>query len=350
MKENQIKLSQKPIIEHKLKEAGELVTKRIKELNLDKLVATPETVKSLKQLRSELNGELNNYEEQRKFIKNEIADPYKAFEEVYKVEISEKYKSAVEVLKEKIEVVENDIRKEKRENIKRYFDELCMACDVSFVTFEQLGLEINLSTSLKKYKEQTKAFIDKVVGEVELIGDMEHPIEMMAAYKQTLDAARAINAVRAKYKDIEEEKERIRIKENNRRLDLLKRLSFTYDEDLNTYVYSDSIYMSSIEVNDLTPKEFDERIIVLRDAIRIELEAPPLVEEVQISSENGNEGVNEEKKEEAIQTPPEPLKAPIEEKKEEIVKAQFEVTGTYPQLKKLSEYMKSNGINYKSLT
>ena len=129
MEENNevIKLVAKPKIAHKLNELGASVTQRIKDLNLENLVATEETVKSLKELRADLNKELESFEEQRKFVKNGILNPYNEFEALYKIEISEKYAGAINILKDKIAQVENKIKQEKRENIKRYFDELCIS-------------------------------------------------------------------------------------------------------------------------------------------------------------------------------------------------------------------------------
>src|SRR5690606_32514635 len=142
-----------PVIQHKLVEVGANVTKRIEELNLSNLIATDETIKSLKDLRAELNKEFTDFEGQRKALKQAVADPYVEFESVYNVEISAKYKQAVELLKDKISVFENNVKAEKKASIELYFKELCDASKIDFLKFSDTGLEINLSTSEKQYKE-----------------------------------------------------------------------------------------------------------------------------------------------------------------------------------------------------
>ncbi|MFW5753510.1 MAG: DUF1351 domain-containing protein, partial [Marinilabiliaceae bacterium] len=100
--QNGIVLKQAPVIQHKLEEAGKQVTERIDSLNIDSLVATEETLKSLKDMRAQLNKELKEFEEQRKFVKQGVNKPYLEFESVYKEQISDKYTGAVDKLKEKI--------------------------------------------------------------------------------------------------------------------------------------------------------------------------------------------------------------------------------------------------------
>ncbi len=94
---------QVPKIVHRLQAVGARVTERLKELGVDTLVATEDTVKSLKDLRAELNKELTEFESQRKWVKEGVLNPYNEFETIYKAEISEKYKGAIDTLKTKIE-------------------------------------------------------------------------------------------------------------------------------------------------------------------------------------------------------------------------------------------------------
>ena len=59
--EKEIQLVQVPKIVHRLQEAGARVTERLKELGVESLVATEDTVKVLKELRAELNKELADF-------------------------------------------------------------------------------------------------------------------------------------------------------------------------------------------------------------------------------------------------------------------------------------------------
>ena len=118
-----IELVQNPVIKQNLKEVGKSVTERLEKLNINGQVATVDTIKVLKDLRAQLNKELAEFENQRKFVKEGVMSPYNEFEDLYKTEISEKYKDAVNALKYKIAFVEDKIKAEKRDNVKEYFNE-----------------------------------------------------------------------------------------------------------------------------------------------------------------------------------------------------------------------------------
>ena len=62
---NQITLTQSPIIKHDLLSIGANVTKRIDELNVENLVVTVDTIKSMKSLRAELNKEAKEFGDMR---------------------------------------------------------------------------------------------------------------------------------------------------------------------------------------------------------------------------------------------------------------------------------------------
>ena len=182
-----IELVQNPIIKQNLVETGKSVTKRLKDLNIDNQVATIDTVRSLKDLRIDLNKELADFEAQRKFIKESVLSPYNEFEALYKTEISEKYKSAIDTLKDKIAIVEDKI-KEKQEKQISWHTSMNFACPkrkIEFLTFENVGLEINLSTTEKKYREQCDEYVQRVVDDLALIETQEFAkLKSLVEYKE----------------------------------------------------------------------------------------------------------------------------------------------------------------------
>lgn len=195
-KQTAIELVQLPIIREHLAVVGAEVSERINALDIKNIIANEESVKRLKNIRAELNKELDVYEAQRKTIKESIFAPYNEFERIYKTEISEKYKEAGETLKTKIASVEDAMKSEKRDNIKQYFAELCASENIDFVGFDAVGLEINLSTSEKQYREKCNEFISKINDELVLIDTQDFKAEILVEYKKTLNAARAISDVR----------------------------------------------------------------------------------------------------------------------------------------------------------
>src|SRR5690606_13133008 len=141
------------------------------------------------------NKELTDLENQRKFIKESINNPYLEFENVYKTEISEKYKSAIDTLKDKIDFVETKVKSEKKQSVEAYFNELCIAESIDFIKFDKIGIDINLSTTEKKYKEQVYDYIYKVVDDLKLIKSTDFEAEILTEYKLTLNVSNAITTV-----------------------------------------------------------------------------------------------------------------------------------------------------------
>lgn len=201
-----IAVKQLPIIVEQLHEVKAEVTAKVEQAL--SLVCTEDTVKDVKKVRSELNKELKDYEERRKAVKKAIMTPYEQFEAVYKDCISDTYKKADTELKGKIDSVENELKEQKKAEVKGYFDEYLTATGIDFVTFENANINVTLSASMKSLKEQAKAFVDKIVDDLNLIDTQEHKDEILYEYKQSLNVSNAITTVANRYKAIEEAKAR----------------------------------------------------------------------------------------------------------------------------------------------
>ena len=214
MNENLITLKQAPIIVYEqIKAVGQQIEAKIAELNLDNQLVTDETLKSAKNTRTMLRKELAVFEEQRKFIKEQVNTPYEAFEKAYKEHIKVHYDKADNTLKYKIDEVQNRLLNDKQGRIKDYFTELCQSQGIDFLIFERLPLNITLSDSDKKFKEQVANFVGEVSKSLQLIESLNEPdefkAEMLTEYKQTLDVMIAIN--NAKYRKQQREAELQRI-------------------------------------------------------------------------------------------------------------------------------------------
>ncbi len=213
-------IKQLPIIEQQLKTVSEEIDKKIE--NVDDLVCTEETVKTVKEIRAELNKEFKEFETKRKEVKEKILAPYEQFENIYKECISEKFKKADADLKNKVDSVENELKSKKEQEIKEYFEEYKKASNIDFVTFEQAKINVILSASIKSLKEQAKDFIDKRIKDLQLIDTQEYKEEIIVEYKQTLDVSKSITTVLNRKEQIKkeieikerQEQERKRIQEN----------------------------------------------------------------------------------------------------------------------------------------
>ena len=210
MNENLITLKQAPIIVYeKIKAVGQQIEAKIAELNLDNQLVTDDTLKSAKNTRTMLRKELAVFEEQRKFIKEQVNTPYEAFEKACKEHIKVHYDKADNTLKYKIDEVQNRLLNDKQGRIKDYFTELCQSQGIDFLIFERLPLNITLSDSDKKFKEQVAGFVSEVSKSLEFIESLtdpdEYKAEILTDYKQTLDVMRSIN--NAKYRKQQREAE-----------------------------------------------------------------------------------------------------------------------------------------------
>lgn len=201
-----IEIKQLPIIVEQLQTIKADVTARVDDAL--SLACTEETVKAVKQARSDLNKEFKDWETKRGEVKKAIMSPYEQFEAVYKDCITDVFKKADTELKGKIAEVENGVKERKATEVRAYFDEYAQSKNIDFLNFEMSGIKVNLSDSLKKLKESAKAFIDRVSDDLNLIGTQEHSTEILVEYKRSLNASVAITTVVDRYKAIEIEKER----------------------------------------------------------------------------------------------------------------------------------------------
>lgn len=291
MEENtQIQLVQTPIIKHALKQVGQSVTDRLTELNIDNLVATDDTVKGLKRLAADLNKELKEYEEQRKFVKEGVMSPYNEFEGIYKAEISEKYKKAIDTLKEKVAVVENRIKAEKEKAVRTYFEELCSNHGIDFVAFEQTGIEINLSTTEKKYRDQVDGIVSGILTDLSLIETQDNKAETLVEYKRLLNVSEAIINVKKRKEAEAVEAAKIAIQETPQEQSLFQQ-------------------SASVQAPEVV-------------APQVQTEAP---------------------------SQPSAPSIPAPQPGEKVMIASIKITGTLSQLKAVSEFLKANKIEYINL-
>ena len=206
MKEGLIVIKQLPQIEEHLKDLSTEIDKKVKDAK--SLICTEESVKIIKQVRADLNKEFKELEIQRKAVKEQILEPYVQFEEVYKTYISDKYKEADIDLKQKIDSTENELKKQKENEIKDYFEEYKTANNIDFINYEQANINVTLTASKKSLKEQAKKFIDEIVDDLKLIETQECKEEILVEYKQNLNVSKSIQEVANRHKLLEEEKKK----------------------------------------------------------------------------------------------------------------------------------------------
>lgn len=197
-------VEQLPKTTEKIKEVGAELDKRLEDLNLNSLVCSEETRKSIKELRTKLGAELKDFERQRKDIKEKINAPYDLFNKTYEAEIKSKYQQADLTLKTKIDEVEDSLKEKAKKLAIDYFNEYKASKTVikdNYLSFEELNLQIGLDgltdkgALVKKYKDAIIEKVDNVERDIETISTMEHKEEILAEYLKHKNLSLAIKEV-----------------------------------------------------------------------------------------------------------------------------------------------------------
>lgn len=188
-----IVVEQTPIIRYSLlAEISTQVKDKIESLNIDTLEPSEETLKTIKDTRSDLNKEFKTLEEQRKMVKDIVLKDYNEFEDVYKRSIADLFKTADAKLKTLVDAVEDKILTAKVDGLKAYFNENNV---FEFVSFENMGLHIIKSKTDKAIKEEIDAYLSSVNDALNTIDTLPNKERVLAKFEIYRDLNRAISEV-----------------------------------------------------------------------------------------------------------------------------------------------------------
>ena len=189
-----IAVKQLPIIEERLKDLSVEIDRQVTEaLNL---AVTPETVKTVKEVRAGLNKQFNELENQRKNVKNLILEPYNQFDRIYKQYVSVRFSEADAELKRKINSVEEGLKKEKEAELRDYFRELADSLHLPWLDYERGRFNVTLSKSMKAMKQEVSTFVERVHSDVQAISVMTDSAKIMSEYKLYLRLGEAVETVK----------------------------------------------------------------------------------------------------------------------------------------------------------
>ena len=193
---NEIKIVSAPVIEYSaIDQIAEEVKKELATYDINEIVPTDENHQFLKKLRTEYKKKFDEYENARKFIKQTVNEPYELFEKAYKEKLASQFNEVDRLLKDSVDLIETRLKDAKKEEVKLYFDELCQELKIDFVKFEQVGLKIGLSETVKTLKENIKNFLFKVMDDLTVVERNMHYDRVLVQYKQTLDLSGSIMKV-----------------------------------------------------------------------------------------------------------------------------------------------------------
>ena len=203
-----IRVVQLPVIEERLRAMKEQVDARVSEAL--SLACTDGTLSAVKTARADLRRDFDALETERKAVKAAVLGPYEAFEAVYRECVSDTYRRADSELKEKISAVEGGIKSACEAELKGYFEELAAAEHVEWLTWDRLGLKIDLTSARQKShakrREKVAEFVCGVARSVDTISHMDDAEEIMAEFRQCLSIGQAIGIVQERHQRIEVER------------------------------------------------------------------------------------------------------------------------------------------------
>jgi len=207
--EGLVRVAQLPVIVERLRQMKDYVEGMTEEAMA--LACTEDTVQTVKQRRADLNRFFNELEAKRKAVKAAVMGPYTAFEAVYKECICNPFNDADAALKAKIDAVEREQKQRCEDYLRKWFSELTLTHNVSWLTFEQTGIKIDMASAKaktpQKLMDRLNEFAAKVALDQETISRMEDAAEVMAEYKKTLSLSQAINTVSARKEAVERERQ-----------------------------------------------------------------------------------------------------------------------------------------------
>ena len=187
-----VEIKQLPEIYQQLDKVNELIVEKTK--NIDKTLKElsklsdeeqEEKKQEIKKYRTYLNSMKSELENKRKEIKKAIQKPYDEFENIYK-------DKALNVLDEGINKLSSVIGDIEQKQLQKKYDELTLFFDEyqtfyhieNLVSFADLPIKINLSTSLESLKKQIIEFCEKISNDMIAISSEEFSNEILFEYKE----------------------------------------------------------------------------------------------------------------------------------------------------------------------
>lgn len=199
-----VKIETMPKIFEQLELIGKYIDGSLKDI--DKLECTEENKQMVKKKRAEINNTLKVLESKRLEIKRAINEPYEAFNTKYEETIKSKLIDADSTLKMRVEAIESEQLNSKKENLMNFAVEYFKKYNIpAYITFEDIGLKINLSNSEKSLKEQIVNFCERISKDLELIRLEEFGSEIENEYSiNGFDLTKAKLTVIERHKKIQE--------------------------------------------------------------------------------------------------------------------------------------------------
>lgn len=220
-----VKIEKMAVIKQQLDKVESFIDEKVKDIpevlkQLEEMTDKEKEEKKgeIKKYRTYLNNIKNQLEDKRKEIKTEISKPYDDFNEYYSNGVKIKLEQGIEQLNNVVNDIENKQKEEMENELRTFAQNWFVSKGIeNFVKFEDIGLKINVTSTMKNLKQQIITFCEKVFSDIQLIDLEEYKEEILFEYQNTLDFAKskmlvvnrhsAINAIK-NIQDIKQEQEK----------------------------------------------------------------------------------------------------------------------------------------------
>ena len=254
-----VEIKQLPEIYQQLDKVNKIVVDKTKDIEeilqeLSKLSEEEQEEKKqdIKKYRTYLNSMKTDLENKRKEIKKAIQKPYDEFESIYKDKALNVLDKGIDKLTNTINNIESTQLQKKRDELISFFDNYTEFYHIGdIVSFDDLPIKINLSTSLESLKKQIIAFCEKVSNDMIAISSEEFRDEILLEYQNNgFDYTKAKITIINKHEMLE------KIKQQQEQVQVEMRQETTVVENVNT------LCSAPIEIKEEKPEENVEIIEV----------------------------------------------------------------------------------------
>lgn len=207
-----VKVESIGVIKQQLDEVEKIIDDRTKDIpkilkQLEKMSDEEKEEKKgeIKKYKTYLNSIKTQLEDKRKDIHKEIEKPYNEFNDYYSNGVKVKLEESINKLNNVINDIENKQKQEKKEELELFAKEYFNVNQIEdIVCFDDIGLNINITDSMKSLKEQIIAFCEKISSDLKLIEVEKYKDEILIEYKNNLDFTKSKLDVIARHKQLEE--------------------------------------------------------------------------------------------------------------------------------------------------
>ena len=163
----------------------------IMKYDFTKPITSEEDNQALKKIVANARKEWKSINDEKIAFKKAILEPFDNVDTLikdYKVDFDNKLNQGAELSKE----YEDNKKLEIENEVKEYFR---LNNKHTFITFDQVGINITLSASMKSYKDTIDKFLSQIETDLQVINTQDNKERVLSVYYDSLNLSQAITSV-----------------------------------------------------------------------------------------------------------------------------------------------------------